>query len=80
MILQQLKAYLEARGKTRRSALAQHFGISEDGVDAMLEIWVQKGKLSKELIGCDGQPCCREASDVWYRWLPPQELAITVVH
>lgn len=80
MILHQLRQHLESRGKTSRAALAQHFGISEDGIDAMLEIWVRKGKLSKELIGCDGQPCCREASGVWYRWLPSEELSITVVH
>ncbi|MEJ2762648.1 FeoC-like transcriptional regulator [Photobacterium sp. MCCC 1A19761] len=80
MILQQLRQFLEPRGKTSRTVLAQHFGLSEDGVDAMLEIWVKKGKLSRELSGCEGMPCCREAAGVWYRWLSARELAITVLH
>ncbi|CAM2776352.1 FeoC-like transcriptional regulator [Vibrio rarus] len=47
MILQQLKAYLEQHGTTDRSVLANHFGLSEDGVDAMFQVWIKKGKVSR---------------------------------
>ncbi|GAD89104.1 MULTISPECIES: FeoC-like transcriptional regulator [Vibrio] len=47
MILQQLKAYLEEHGTTDRVTLSNHFGLSEDGVDAMLQVWIKKGKVSR---------------------------------
>ncbi|OAN18486.1 ferrous iron transport protein C [Photobacterium jeanii] len=79
MILQQLKNYIEQHGRTRRRDLANHFGMSEDGVDAMLAVWVQKGKIGKELVGCDSDSCCQSAQEVWYRQLQSNELAITVM-
>ncbi|OBT08575.1 hypothetical protein A9264_04900 [Vibrio sp. UCD-FRSSP16_10] len=47
MILQELKAYLEQHGTSERAVLANHFGLSEDGVDAMLQVWINKGKVSR---------------------------------
>ncbi|KLV11272.1 MULTISPECIES: FeoC-like transcriptional regulator [Photobacterium] len=79
MILHQLKAYIEQHGRSSRKAMASHFAMSEDGVDAMLEVWVRKGKLGRELVGCDSRQCCQGASDVWYRCLAEQELSVTVV-
>lgn len=80
MILQQLKQYIEQNGRSRRRDLAIHFGISEDGIDAMLDLWVRKGLIGKELVGCDRQACCQTAQDVWYRCLHKNELPITVMH
>lgn len=42
MILAELKSYIaEHRGVSRRE-LAEHFRLSEDGVEAMLAVWLKK--------------------------------------
>jgi len=69
MILTQLKDHLVANGRTSRSALAKQFGLSADGVDAMLAIWIKKGKVSK----------AQDSSEIWYRWNNESELAITTM-
>ncbi|MBY5943634.1 FeoC-like transcriptional regulator [Photobacterium rosenbergii] len=79
MILQQLKQYIEQHGRASRKALAMRFGMSEDGVEAMLEVWIRKGKLGKELVGCDSDGCCQGAKEIWYRPLKSDELSITVM-
>jgi putative ferrous iron transport protein C len=47
MILAELKAYIEQNGSVSRSHLAKRFALSEDGVDAMLDVWIKKGKISR---------------------------------
>ncbi len=47
MILQQLKQYIEENGPVSRTQLARQFHMSEDGVDAMLGVWINKGVLSR---------------------------------
>lgn len=79
MILQQLKQYIAQHGRASRKQLAIHFGMSEDGVDAMLAVWVRKGTIGKELVGCDSSQCCQTAKDVWYRCLAANELSVTVM-
>ncbi|GAB3526294.1 FeoC-like transcriptional regulator [Photobacterium alginatilyticum] len=79
MILQQLKQYIEQHGRSSRKDLAHHFGMSEDGVDTMLDVWVRKGTISKELIGCGKDICCQSAEDVWYRSQKADELSVTVL-
>lgn len=79
MILTQLKGHLVANGRTSRSALAKQFGLSADGVDAMLAIWIKKGKVSKALAFNASEPRGQDASEVWYRWNNESELAITTM-
>ncbi|GAA03629.1 FeoC-like transcriptional regulator [Photobacterium leiognathi] len=79
MILQQLKQYIEQHGRVSRKQLSQHFGMSEDGVEAMLEVWIRKGSVGRELVGCDSTDCCQTAKEVWYRCLADNELSITVM-
>ena len=45
----------------------------------MLEVWIRKGKLGKELVGCDSDGCCQGAKEIWYRPLKSDELSITVM-
>lgn len=45
MILTELHQYIDNEGVAARSELASKFGMSEDGVDAMLSVWVKKGKF-----------------------------------
>lgn len=47
MILTELHQYIDNEGVAARSELASKFGVSEDGVDAMLGVWVKKGKISR---------------------------------
>lgn len=47
MILSELKSYIECHPGVTRVALAKHFALSEDGVDAMLQVWLNKGVISR---------------------------------
>ncbi len=47
MILTELKQVIEAQGSATRRELASRFSMSEDGVDAMLAIWIKKGVISR---------------------------------
>ncbi|KJY83060.1 iron transporter FeoC [Vibrio galatheae] len=47
MILSELKLCIEQSGTISRRELANKFTMSEDGVDAMLRVWIKKGKLSR---------------------------------
>ncbi|MDE1223897.1 FeoC-like transcriptional regulator [Vibrio aestuarianus] len=46
MILTELKGYIEENGIVSRADLAKKFSMSEDGVDAMLNVWIKKGIIS----------------------------------
>ncbi|MGL4192709.1 MAG: FeoC-like transcriptional regulator [Vibrio sp.] len=48
MILNELKAAIEQQHGITRQQLAQRFALSEDGVEAMLAVWIKKGVLSRQ--------------------------------
>ncbi|EOB2786293.1 FeoC-like transcriptional regulator [Vibrio vulnificus] len=47
MILKELYQYIADKGTVSLSDLAKQFGMSEDGADAMLSVWIKKGKISR---------------------------------
>ena len=47
MILSQLKGFITENPGVTRHALAEKFALSEDGVEAMLAVWIRKGALSR---------------------------------
>ncbi|WP_341664952.1 FeoC-like transcriptional regulator [Vibrio sp.] len=47
MILQALKSYIAEQGCVSQKSLAKKFAMSEDGVDAMLQVWIRKGVISR---------------------------------
>lgn len=47
MILAELKQCIDQNGSISRRELAKQFALSEDGVDAMLSVWIKKGKISR---------------------------------
>ncbi|NGZ13358.1 iron transporter FeoC [Vibrio aestuarianus] len=49
MILTELKGYIEENGIVSRADLAKKFSMSEDGVDAMLSVWIKKGIISRTI-------------------------------
>ncbi|CCN37133.1 conserved hypothetical protein [Vibrio nigripulchritudo SO65] len=72
MILTELSNYLSQEQKVSRSRLAKQFEMSEDGVDAMMAIWMKKGKVSRTRD--------RSESIVTYNWIvKPEQIALNVV-
>ncbi len=47
MILRELYQYIADNGTVSQSDLAKQFGMSEDGADAMLNVWINKGRISR---------------------------------
>ncbi|EMB9235402.1 iron transporter FeoC [Vibrio alginolyticus] len=47
MILKELYQYIADKGTVSQSDLVKQFGMSEDGADAMLNVWIKKGKISR---------------------------------
>ncbi|MDC0611720.1 FeoC-like transcriptional regulator [Vibrio sp.] len=47
MILHELRNYIAEKGMVTRNELAKRFALSEDGVDAMLEVWLKKGVICR---------------------------------
>ncbi len=47
MILKELYQYIADKGTVSQSDLAKQFGMSEDGADAMLNVWVNKGRITR---------------------------------
>ena len=47
MILDELKLQIESSGTISGKALAKQFYLTEDGVDAMLNVLINKGQVSR---------------------------------
>lgn len=73
MILQQLKAYIEQQGMASRQDLAKKFSLTQDGVDAMLQVWVKKGRLSR-MVDLDKQQQVRQ---VRYKAVSSNDIQLT---
>lgn len=71
MILRKLKDKLRSVHCIERSQLAKLFELSEDGLDAMLAIFIRKGQLKRtEQAACKGCTACSGGqSQVVYQWL-----------
>ncbi|MDW6001469.1 FeoC-like transcriptional regulator [Vibrio mangrovi] len=75
MILNELKSYLEQHGTTSGVELARRFRMSEDGVDAMLGVWVKKGIISRFVDTRPGG----EVRRIRYAVNHPQTLSLTAI-
>lgn len=74
MILAELKQYITSKACVSRKELAQEFGLSEDGVDAMMSVWVKKGSISR-LVDTDRGDRVKR---VRYTLVPDNAIALTV--
>ena len=74
MILAELKQYITSKASVSRKELAQEFGLSEDGVDAMMSVWVKKGSISR-LVDTDRGDRVKR---VRYTLVPDNVIALTV--
>ncbi|OOE93045.1 hypothetical protein BZG78_02000 [Salinivibrio sp. MA351] len=60
MILQKLKASVTQAGVISREALAKEYGLSPDGVEAMMETWIRRGTIIRQCT-------CHDQQEVQYR-------------
>ena len=63
MILRELGDYLALHKKVSRRALARHFHTSEDAVEAMLGVWMRKGRVAKRETRLCGGSCCGKSEE-----------------
>lgn len=75
MILEELKAFVFEHGCATRHELAKTFALTEDGVDAMLEVWIKKGQLSR-IVDLDKHDHIRQ---VRYRAVQSNNIPMTVI-
>ncbi len=70
MILRELGASLQRQGRASRQDLARQFEASEEVIEAMLGVWMRKGRVRKrQSAGCSGR-CCTQREEVYFEWLP----------
>lgn len=74
MILTELKQHIFDNGSATRRELAKKFTLSEDGVDAMLEMWVKKGQLTR-MIDLDSN---EQIKNVRYKAVKSDDIQLTV--
>lgn len=71
MILSDIGAYVKARGQVSLEDIALHFDADPEAVRGMLDVWVRKGKVRKQMAtGSCGDQCgqCDLASVEIYFW------------
>lgn len=74
MILSELKYYIERNGTASQRELAKQFALSEDGVDAMLSVWIRRGVISR-LVDTNA---ANHITRVRYSMVARNALAVTV--
>ena len=71
MILSDIRHYLEQRGQATLADIATHFDAEPDAVRGMLQLWIRKGKIRKQMAtGSCGGSCtqCDPATTEIYVW------------
>jgi putative ferrous iron transport protein C len=76
VILRELGAYLAAQQKVSRRDLARHFRTSEDAVEAMLGVWMRKGRVAKRETQMCGGSCCGKSQEVMFEWCEPGQIGL----
>lgn len=74
MIVSELRGYIERQGSASRIELAKQFSLSEDGVEAMMQIWVKRGKVTR-LVDMSKTQC---VIGVRYRANSAESIPLTV--
>lgn len=71
MILSDLRDYVKQRGQVSLSDIALHFDADYEVARQMLDVWIKKGKIHKQLatVSC-GSSCnkCNASSTEIYVW------------
>ena len=71
MMLSEIKRRFTQEKRTTLDVLALHFNTSPDAMRGMLEHWVQKGKVRKDVVqgSCNGCSECRCEGLEIYEWV-----------
>lgn len=74
MSLLELKEYLQSWNMVSMQDLSLHFKTAPETLEPMLEHWICKGKLRREISGscCGGKhgTCsCGDSKQIWYLWI-----------
>lgn len=81
MILSEVRQYVYERRQATLSDVALHFQASPDAARGMLDYWVRKGKLSKQMATAScGTRCnrCAEASTEIYLWQGSRSIEVDI--
>ena len=76
MILRELGDYLATQKRVSRRDLARHFHTSEDAVEAMLGVWMRKGRVAKRETQVCGGSCCGKSLEVMFEWCEPGQIGL----
>ena len=76
MILRELGDYLAAQQRGSRGELARHFHTSEEAVEAMLGVWMRKGRVTKRETRMCGGSCCGKSEEVMFEWCEPGRIGL----
>ncbi|MCH7373083.1 MULTISPECIES: FeoC-like transcriptional regulator [Aeromonas] len=76
MILRELGDYLAVQQRVSRRELARHFHTSEDAVEAMLGVWMRKGRVAKRETQVCGGSCCGKSQEVMFEWCEPGQIGL----
>ncbi|OOZ40356.1 FeoC-like transcriptional regulator [Solemya elarraichensis gill symbiont] len=75
MILSEVREYVKERGRVTLADIVLHFDSDPESVRPMLEIWIKKGKIRKEMLtSACGSSCnaCDTATTEIYTWNGPK--------
>ncbi len=76
MILSDIRHYLQKRGQASLADLALHFDADPDAIRGMLQVWMRKGMVHKQVATAScGSSCtkCDSAAIEIYAWLSSSE-------
>ena len=76
MILRELGDYPAVQRKVSRRDLARHFHTSVDAVEAMLGVWMRKGRVAKRETQVCGGSCCGKSQEVMFEWCEPGQIGL----
>jgi hypothetical protein len=71
MILSELRDYIKQRQQVSLADIANHFNSDEQALRAMLDVWIKKGRIVKQMATAScGSSChqCQSASTEYYCW------------
>lgn len=77
MIVHQLADHLKQVGRASAQDLARKFSTSEDAIEAMLSIWMKRGRVKKLKSGACSGSCCDLKARTHFEWVrDPNQIAI----
>ena len=71
MNLVELRDYIRARQRVSLQEISRHFHSEPQVVSGMLDIWLQKNKITRHSVKsakCGGCCCCDPAANQFYEW------------